>query len=533
MYVMLLFGMIASALLFGAFLANFTPGRLVQVIQGSAVLTVILNGCALWKQEGRSKRSRLIQVHQSAPTFQETWARFIAGGHAMRRLAAVGLGTMAFSMEDVLLEPYGGQILGLTVGDTTKLTATLAIGGLLGFGLASRVLSRGADPFRMASYGALIGIPAFLAVILSAPLGTAALFGVGTLLIGFGAGLFAHGTLTATMNLAPPNQAGLALGAWGAVQASAAGTAIALGGICRDVIAGFAPNTVLGAAAGYDVVYGIEILLLLTTLVTMMPLIRRVGLVSEPHTATQSLTKHRPVGSALKRRTHIMPISRIFHDETVAMTAVEQLKQSGLAEHRISVFSKTTQGLSVENLTAAGVSAAQAETYAARVAAGETLVVADPLFGYGQSVTMILDSSGSSELVETHMAFEGTDADKATPLSSALNIPVLSNNPTPLSSWMGWRTLSQHQAPKATLLDKAAPLSAWLGLKTLSAEAAPFSKLIGQKLLWGKAAPLSEKVGWKVLWGMAAPLSTKIGMKTLCNDPAPLSNFLKLPILKK
>ena len=73
---------------------------------------------------------------------------------------------MAFSMEDVLLEPYGGQVLHLTVGDTTKLTATLAVGGLFGFGLASRVLSRGADPFRMASFGALVGVPAFACVIL-------------------------------------------------------------------------------------------------------------------------------------------------------------------------------------------------------------------------------------------------------------------------------------------------------------------------------------------------------------------------------
>jgi len=37
MYVMLLVGMIASALIFGAALANFSPGRLIQVIQGSAV----------------------------------------------------------------------------------------------------------------------------------------------------------------------------------------------------------------------------------------------------------------------------------------------------------------------------------------------------------------------------------------------------------------------------------------------------------------------------------------------------------------
>ena len=53
MYVMLLFGMIVSAFLFGAALADFTPLRLVQVIQGCAVATIVLNGLALWKQEGR------------------------------------------------------------------------------------------------------------------------------------------------------------------------------------------------------------------------------------------------------------------------------------------------------------------------------------------------------------------------------------------------------------------------------------------------------------------------------------------------
>jgi BCD family chlorophyll transporter-like MFS transporter len=274
MYVMLLFGTIASALLFGILLADFSPARLVQVIQGAAVATILLNAIALWKMEARG-RSQVAVRRQ--PTFQESWESYISGGQSMRRLVAVGLGTMAFSMEDVLLEPYGGQILHLTVGDTTKLTAALAVGELFGFGLASRVLSRGFDPFRMAAYGVLVGIPAFIAVIFAAPFASAMMFGVGTLLIGFGAGLFGHGTLTATMNFAPQDQTGLALGAWGAVQASAAGVAIALGGIIRDVVATTAPQNTFGAAAGYVSVYSLEIILLLATLVTMARLIRHPG----------------------------------------------------------------------------------------------------------------------------------------------------------------------------------------------------------------------------------------------------------------
>src|SRR3990167_1335861 len=279
MYVMLLAGTIVSALVFGAMLENFSAGRLIEVIQGSAVATIALNLLALWKQETR-RPQRGVQAPAQAPSFRASWGSFANGDHAMRRLAAVGLGTMAFSMQDVLLEPYGGQVLHLTVSATTTLTATLALGGLLGFWLASRVLGKGADAFRIASHGALVGMAAFAAVIAAASLQSPLLFGAGVLLIGFGGGLFGHGTLTATMNLAPKEQACLALGAWGAVQATSAGVAVALGGIGRDLVSALAERNLLLAAwnspaTGYIAVYALELLLLAATLVAMAPLIRQ------------------------------------------------------------------------------------------------------------------------------------------------------------------------------------------------------------------------------------------------------------------
>jgi BCD family chlorophyll transporter-like MFS transporter len=266
MYVMLLAGMVFSALLFGYLLRDFSPGALIRVIQGAAVFTLVLNVVAVWKQESIAAPCAAAQTDQD---FAQAWSRFAQGENAKRRLIAVGLGTMAFTMEDVLLEPFGGEILNLTVGVTTALTATLALGGLAGFAWASRVLSQGFDPFRMAIWGTFIGIPAFLLVIGSALTGATWMFVLGTLLIGFGAGIFGHGTLTATMNLAPKDQAGLALGAWGAVQATAAGVAVALGGIMRDLVA-----HVTNSVTGYLSVYALEVVLLLVTMVAMVPLLR-------------------------------------------------------------------------------------------------------------------------------------------------------------------------------------------------------------------------------------------------------------------
>lgn len=276
MYVSLLVGSIVSALAFGAFLVDFTPGRLIQVIQASAVITVVLNFIATWKQEPRKPARLQTTPLPPVPTFKQSWDAFITQNQAMRRLIAVGLGTLAFTMEDILLEPYGGQVLGLGVGATTKLTATFAGGSLVGFTLASQILSRGGDPFRMASAGALIGLPAFAMVIASAALQAPQLFTVGVLIIGLGAGLFGHGTLTATMNYAPRDQVGMALGAWGAVQATAAGAGAALGGTLRDLATPLTLSTNWPAAAnGYILVYTLEMALLIITLTAMLPLLRK------------------------------------------------------------------------------------------------------------------------------------------------------------------------------------------------------------------------------------------------------------------
>ena len=72
------------------------------------------------------------------------------------------------------------------------------------------------------------------------------------------------------MNLAPKNLSGLALGAWGAVQATGAGVAIALGGIIRDVVAAYT-----NPATGYVSVYTLEIGLMVATIIAMSPLINR------------------------------------------------------------------------------------------------------------------------------------------------------------------------------------------------------------------------------------------------------------------
>jgi BCD family chlorophyll transporter-like MFS transporter len=279
LYVMLMVGMLISALGFGALLSDFKQVKLIQVIQGAALLTMVMNVIALWKQEARNPDPGAgLGRKAPRPAFRDAWRTFAHGGKASRLLVAVGLGSAAFSMQDILLEPYGGQIMHMAVGATTALTAMTAAGALAAFVLASRWLFHGGDAYRLAAIGVLSGVVAFACVIFADPLQSALMFRVGAALIGFGGGLFSVATLTAAMGLEAHGQSGLALGAWGAVQASAAGIAIALGGALRDFVSSLAAQGALGPAlaspsVGYSFVYHLEIGLLFATLVAIGPLV--------------------------------------------------------------------------------------------------------------------------------------------------------------------------------------------------------------------------------------------------------------------
>lgn len=278
LYILYLCGMGISALIVGFLLRNYEPLWLVQVVQGCGAATLILNIIAFWKQE-RVRPMSKAEREAPRPAFGSAWKALMGQDGARRLLVVVFVGTLAFNMQDVLLEPYGGQILGLSVSATTVLTALWAVGALIGFLWATRRLSAGADPYRLASVGLLIGVAAFSAVIFASPMQSPALFYAGAFAIGLGNGIFGLSTLNAAMAQAQGALgAGLILGAWGSAQATAAGLAILTGGTLRDLVNHIVDAGLLGPlhdiSLGYTVVYHFEIALLFLTLAALGPLVR-------------------------------------------------------------------------------------------------------------------------------------------------------------------------------------------------------------------------------------------------------------------
>jgi len=280
LFTTLLIGMVASAIVFSQLLQTFDEIRLIKIIQGVALTIMVLNGIALWKQEPRRPGGTIDEP--AMPSFSETWKTLAAIPGFKRLLTVVGLGTAAFNMQDILLEPFGGQVFGLPVGKTTMLMAALAGGMLIGFFIAERMLNRAVMAMRVAGLGLIIGLLAFAGVIAAPFLSSLGLFRISSLTVGISAGLFSVGTLTAAMGCGTPKMSGILLGSWGAVQATVAGISIALSGAARDIIAALARagrfgETLAHPATGYIAVFILEIALLLATLIAALPLLGTSG----------------------------------------------------------------------------------------------------------------------------------------------------------------------------------------------------------------------------------------------------------------
>ena len=272
----MLMGLIVGSGLLGWVLQDFTPTKLVQVVQGSALLVGAMNLVSLWKQEARqSKRGA-----REPDGFSKNWRQLTLLPNMKRFLWTVGIGSCAFSMQDIILEPFVGEVLHLDVSFTSSLTALSAAGALMAFAFAAKLMGKGLDACRVSAIGLLMGLPGFACVLLASPMDSAWLFRLGTALIGFGGGMFSVGMLIIAMEMPEKTMTGIVLGAWGAVQATSSGLSMAVGGVLKDVFASFANSGVLGEAlvnpsSGYGLVFTLEMLLLFATLVAMAPLSRK------------------------------------------------------------------------------------------------------------------------------------------------------------------------------------------------------------------------------------------------------------------
>lgn len=254
LWIMLVLGTIVSSIVIGQLLINYNHIRLIQVMQGSAVVFVALTFVAMYNQERLKPNGELIDAGEPI-VVRETLMqslRLLAAQRPLRNLFVVlFLATLGFATHDVLLEPYGGQVLGLSVTQTTQLTALWGGGMLLGITVAGVSLWRGRSPVLLIAGGCLAGLAGFLGVTLASSEALATPFRLGAILIGVGRGAFIVGALALVMSLVDKNHAGLFIGLWGITQALAQGFGTIGGGLMRDLVQRATDDVALGYTSVY------------------------------------------------------------------------------------------------------------------------------------------------------------------------------------------------------------------------------------------------------------------------------------------
>ncbi len=223
-WVMMIFGFALTAPLAGRFLDPYSPGRLVAVVAVVAGLAFLVASLAVRGVEGAAAPQA---AKPRSAGFRDAFAQVWAEPQARRFTVFIFVSMLAYSAQELLIEPYAGLVFGLPPGVTTTLAGLQHGGALAGMVLVALLASRGGD---LAGWtvGGCFASAAALAAIAATGLtgaGPAALRAC-VAALGLGNGVYAAAAIGRMMGLAgqgASGREGARMGLWGAAQALALG----------------------------------------------------------------------------------------------------------------------------------------------------------------------------------------------------------------------------------------------------------------------------------------------------------------------
>jgi BCD family chlorophyll transporter-like MFS transporter len=280
-WMMMIAGFAITAGLAGHWLDPYSPLRLVLVTCAVSALAVLLTLLALYRLEGQARADAQDEAEADSaaeasrkPIFKEALTQVWQEPAARRFTIFVFVSMLAYSAQDLILEPFSGTVFGFTPGGSTQLSGVQHGGVLLGMllvALAGAVGARHAQHPVWRHAGSLRGwtIGGCVASAL-------AMFGlVGAGLVGSGwplketvfalgvaNGAFSIGAIGSMMRMANEgrqSREGVRMGLWGAAQAVAFG----LGGLVGTGASDLARLLITAPGTAYASVFAFEGLLFL------------------------------------------------------------------------------------------------------------------------------------------------------------------------------------------------------------------------------------------------------------------------------
>ncbi len=260
-WIMMIGGIAITATLARGWLTPFSDAVLFQVVAmvGASALGVAV--LAVWGIEGATAPAPA-QVPAPAhggflPALRDVWADPQARGFAV----FVFVSMLAYSAQELVIEPYAGAVFGLTPGASAGLTGQHHAGvlvGMAGVAVASFALG-GMHGARYWTMGGCLGSAVAVAwVAWCGMAGASGMLMPAVIALGVANGVFAVAAIGAMMGLAgqgaEPGREGTRMGLWGAAQALAFGA----GGLFGTGMSDLARAVIGSPAPAYAVVFATQ-----------------------------------------------------------------------------------------------------------------------------------------------------------------------------------------------------------------------------------------------------------------------------------
>jgi BCD family chlorophyll transporter-like MFS transporter len=225
-WTLLMVGIIFTGIMSGFALTPYSMERVMSLFIIAAGVFSLFSVVALLGQESREYE----QIPQKRENLSLAFSSIIQNRPARWFGAFLFLSMFSYFMQDVLLEPFGGDVFALPPAETTRFNAYMGTGVVAAmlFG-GMRVIPNKGKPWTT-SAGIGLMVIAFMGLALSSILSFSQLLAILILLLGVGAGFFTVGGVALMMDMTTTQHTGMFVGAWTLVQAFAKGPTAIVGG---------------------------------------------------------------------------------------------------------------------------------------------------------------------------------------------------------------------------------------------------------------------------------------------------------------
>ena len=270
-WMMMIVGFAVTAITVGKQLEPYTPERLLEISATLSVIVVLVTGLCLWGLEGRvnamqDSTDNAFSANNTSQTkkqnFKEALTHVWYEPQAKAFTVFVFLSMLAYSSQDLVLEPFAGALFGLSPGETTQLSGlhhSAVLCGMLAVALAgsARVAGRLGSIQAWMVGGCLLSGVAMLGLCMAGVMGPPWPLKPNVFLLGVANGSFSIAAIATMMRLATQGgeaRAGTRMGLWGAAQAIAFG----LGGLLGTAASDIAHYFMTAQGTAYACVFGFE-----------------------------------------------------------------------------------------------------------------------------------------------------------------------------------------------------------------------------------------------------------------------------------